>query len=141
MLEIQEAFFFFKKDKHDSQTWLQPSANIGPLSDITGSDLCNLSYRPTSPGEITSKSQFISSNNVILAMSDNLPHTAQPASIKFRGVVSLQKPLIIDSINEFDGGSGGNFEGGLGDDSETNGIFKCSIFSLFSEPFLFFLFQ
>ena len=65
-------------------------------------------------------------------MSDNLPHTAQPASIKFHGVVSLQKPLIIDYINEFDGGSGGNFEGGLGDDSETNGIFKCSIFSLFS---------
>jgi hypothetical protein len=65
-----------------------------------------------SPGEIMFKSlQFILFNNTMLLTDDNVPHTAQPPSTEFCGAVSLQKPLIIDSSNAFEGGSGGNFDG------------------------------
>ena len=76
-----------------------------------GSDSFSLSHQPTSPSEITFKSQSISSNRIILSTGDNLPHTAHPILINFCGVVSPQNPLIIDSIKFFEGGSGGNFDG------------------------------
>jgi hypothetical protein len=64
-----------------------------------------------SPGEIMFKSsQFISFNNIMLLTDDNVPHTTQPPLTKFCEAVSLQKPLIIDSSNAFEGGS---FDGTL----------------------------
>jgi hypothetical protein len=67
-----------------------------------------------SPGEIMFKSsQFISFNNTMSLTDDNVPHTTQPPSTKFCGAVSLQKPLIIDSSNAFEGESGKNFDGTL----------------------------
>lgn len=62
-------------------------------------------------------------------MADNLPHTAQPASTKFWGALSLQKPSIIDSSSEFEGGSGGNFTEESSGDSD--GILKFSVFFSF----------
>jgi len=73
--------------------------------------MCSLSCRPMSPGEMTLRSHFISFNKTMLLRGVNRPQTAQPPSIKFCGEISWQKPLIIDSTNEFEGGSGGNFEG------------------------------
>ena len=64
-------------------------------------------------------------------MSDNLPHTAQPASTKFIGALSLQNPFIIDSSNTFEGGSGGNFE-------EESGKYSDGVFSLGFYRTLFF---
>ena len=58
---------------------------------------------------MTDKSHFSLLSVFIVFMGFNCPHTAQPSSVRFRGEVLSQKSLIIDSINFFDGGSGGNF--------------------------------
>ena len=105
---------------------MQFSASIGPLSGIIVLVSCNLLYQPMPPGEMRFKSPFILFNNTMSSIDDNVPHTAQPPSIKFCGAVSLQTPLIIHSNNAF-GEPGGNFDSTL--------LF--SFTSTFSFPFIF----
>ena len=50
----------------------------------------------------------MSVNSFIVYSDDNCPQTAHPISVSLSAFVSLQKSLIIVSIKDSEGGSGGN---------------------------------